>query len=245
MAVFHPADVEAAAFWVRTARSLNAVEDVGETFKAIIRLATPTVRGAEHAGLTVLRRDGTMDSAAASDDVVLELDRLQADLDGGPCLEAMRGQQVVRVDDMAAERRWPRFAADAHDLGISSMLSCRIATSEGTTAALNLHAADREVFDDATAQIAAIYAAHAAIAVSNAELVEALRTSAKTRQRIGEATGILMERHKVTSQQGFGMLVSVSQDINVKVRDIAEFVVATGEDPRAFGSRHGGRHPEA
>lgn len=240
VAVFNPADMEAAVFWVRTARSLNAVADVDEAFRAIIRLATPTVPGAEHAGLTVMRRDGTVSSAAVSDDVVLELDRLQQDLDGGPCLEAMHGERVVRIDDMAAEQRWPRFAADARELGIGSMLSCRMATSEGTTAALNFHAADRAVFDDATAQIAAIYTAHAAIAVSNAELVEALRRSAHTRQTIGEATGILMERHKVTSRQGFEMLVSASQAINVKVREIAEFVVATGEEPRLYRSRWSG-----
>lgn len=196
----------------------------------IVRLAGPAVPGAEHAGVTRLRRDGSVHSAAATDAVVLKLDRLQAELDGGPCMAAMHGLDLVRVDDMATELRWPRFAASALELGIGSMVSCRIATVDGTRAALNLHAGPLEAFDDDAVQLAAVYTAHATIALQNTGLVTSLRASVATRQVIGEATGILMERHRLPERQAFQLLVTGSQKTNTKLRDIAERVVTTGED---------------
>ena len=46
-----------------------------------------------------------------------EIDSLQAEFDEGPCLDALRQQQTVRVPDFATETRWPRFAAEASRRG--------------------------------------------------------------------------------------------------------------------------------
>jgi AmiR/NasT family two-component response regulator len=51
----------------------------------------------------------------------------------------------------------------------------------------------------------------------------------ETRDLIGQAKGILMERHRVTGDQAFKLLVRASQATNTKLRDIADELVATGE----------------
>ena len=227
-----------AALWAQTARLLHGHDSVDATLLAVVDLARSVVGSGEHAGVTVLHAPGVIDSPAFTDPLVRRLDQLQQDSDQGPCLEAMRGQEIVRVDDMAADARWPAFGREAVALGVVSMLSCRISTGRGPGTALNLHAGSRGAFDDQAVQTAAIYAAHAALALANAGRVESVRRSMEDRSRIGEATGILMERHKITSRQAFSLLVEASQRLNAKVRDIALRVVETGQEPSTIRQRH-------
>ncbi len=58
-----------------------------------------------------------------------------------------------------------------------------------------------------------------------------LARSVATRQLIGQAQGILMERHKITADQAFGLLVRTSQHRNTKLRDVADALVRSGELP--------------
>ncbi|MHA6761225.1 GAF and ANTAR domain-containing protein [Streptacidiphilus sp. PAMC 29251] len=227
-------DVAIAARLARTARELHGHGSVQETLRAIVDSARGVIEGCDHAGVTVLGRGGAIESPACTDPLVLELDRLQGALDQGPCLDVMRGQALLRIDDTAREQRWPAFSRGAEELGVGSMLACRLAGSWAPTAALNLHSGRRSAFDDGTAQIAVVYAAHATLALANAGLVASLRQSMDNRQAIGEATGILMERHRITSRQSFELLVAASQRLNVKLRVVAAQVVDTGEDPRSI-----------
>jgi GAF domain-containing protein len=216
-----------------SAHEFHGRGSVEETLRAIVERARGVVGGSDHAGVTLLDDDGTIHSPAYTDPLVPRLDRLQAELDQGPCLAAMRGEALLRIDDTARDRRWPDFARAADALGIGSTLACRISTGPAApAAALNLHADRPSAFDDDTVQIAALYAVHAATALADAGLVESLHRSMDRRQTIGEATGILMERHRFSSRQAFDLLVTASQRLNVKLRDIAAHVVATGEDPR-------------
>jgi AmiR/NasT family two-component response regulator len=56
------------------------------------------------------------------------------------------------------------------------------------------------------------------------QLTEALDTS----RDIGAATGILMSQFGVTQEQAFDLLRRVSQNRNIKLRDIARDVIYTG-----------------
>ncbi|MFC1402087.1 MULTISPECIES: GAF and ANTAR domain-containing protein [Streptacidiphilus] len=223
--------VPAAVLWSRTARALHAPGSVAGTLEAVAALAHSIVPGADFAGVTVLERDGALQGRAATAPVVQELDRLQGELGEGPCLEAARETTVLRIQDMDSERRWPGFASHAKGLGIVSMISCTLAISRGPRASLNLHAARRGAFDDEAAQLAAVYADQAGLALSRALAVESLHRSMEGRQVIGEATGILMERHRSGSEAAFAELVGASQRLNVKLREIALQVVRTGQEP--------------
>lgn len=77
-----------------------------------------------------------------------------------------------------------------------------------------------------------VFASHAAIALAGAQQEQRLRTALDSRELIGQAQGILMERHKLTGAQAFTALTRVSSHTNRKLVEIAEELVSTGEMPR-------------
>jgi GAF domain-containing protein len=95
--------------------------------------------------------------------------------------------------------------------------------------ALNFYAGRPGRFDDYDESVAMLLAAHAAIAIQGHKVEAGLRTAPSSRDVIGQAKGILMERYKLTDRQAFTMLVTASQHTNRKLRDVAEELTATGE----------------
>ena len=69
--------------------------------------------------------------------------------------------------------------------------------------------------------------------------VEGLEEALLSRDVIGQAKGILMERFHLTSDQAFEELRTSSQKRNRKVRDIAAELANTGEWPLIAGSTNG------
>lgn len=213
------------------ARKLDREATQEQTLQQVVELAATVVHGTDYAGVTVLRRNGQLDSPAYTDPVVVEIDQAQFQEQEGPSLEGDTDELILGVADTAAEQRWPRFTERARKLGVRSLLSCRLLGEHGPLGSLNFYAESPRAFDDAAVQAAAIYSAHAALAMSQAALVDSLSAAVESRQTIGEATGLLMERYGVTSPQAFQMLVRASQHLNIKLRYVAEMVVETRISP--------------
>ncbi|WP_219415491.1 GAF and ANTAR domain-containing protein [Pseudonocardia nigra] len=109
------------------------------------------------------------------------------------------------------------------------MLSFQLYVREEDLGALNLYNARAGGFDDESEHVGLLLAAHAGVALAGAQREQRLRTVVDTRDLIGQAKGILMERHKVDADQAFAMLVRASQNANRKLRDVAEHLTASGE----------------
>lgn len=213
-----------------------AEPSTGRTLPDIAQLAVCTIDGAAAVGITVIGRDGTLETPAYTDERVLELDRAQTRCHEGPCMVADERPGTVLIDDMSAERRWPQFAAAAERLGVRSMVSCSLPLAHGgTRAALNAYAASACAFDETATKTAALFAEYACVAFEQAFVIASLRSALASRQAIGEATGILMERHRLASREAFQALSESSQRLNVKVRYIAQYVVRTGQNPQTIG----------
>lgn len=225
VAVTQHAAIDLAALFASLARRLSREPTKEQTLQQVVDLAAVVVPGGDHAGVTVQRRGKRLESPAYTDPLVQELDRAQVEENQGPSLDSGSEEPILVVPDMATEQRWPRFSARARRMGIRSMLTCQLRSERGTLGALNLYAESAEAFDDFSVQSAAIYSAHAALAMSHAAVVDSLTTAMESRQVIGEATGLLMERYEVTSPQAFQMLVQASQHLNVKLRKVSEMVV--------------------
>ncbi|HEU5354235.1 MAG TPA: ANTAR domain-containing protein [Actinocrinis sp.] len=230
----HRAETALARQLVNAATTLHQQPSMELTMRTIVHTAPEIVNGAEHAGLTALRRDHTVESPAYTDEIALLLDQVQSEHDEGPCLAAARQDTVVYIDDMATEVRWPKFAARALELGVRSLIACGLGRTDGWKVALNLHAQQPGAFSGLTGEIASLYAAHAALALGHAASVEALRGGMDRRQLTGEATGILMERQRTDSPEAFARLVRASQRLNAKVGQVAQHVIRTGQDPEAI-----------
>src|SRR5687768_148988 len=122
---------------------------------------------ADMAGLTLLDANGRATTAVFTDDAAPEIDQAQYDSDRGPCLQAFRTRQILRVDDMATEHRWPEFAQEARSHGIQSSVSLPLIVGEDGIGALNVYARSGEQFDASSEAIGLTFAAQAAIAVAN------------------------------------------------------------------------------
>lgn len=229
-----------AAMFAAMAESLNQQPSVGQTLQQVVELAAAAVNGAECASVTVLRKK-RFETPACTHELARELDLAQGRLGEGPILDTGADDPVLLVADLHAEPRWPLFAEHARESGIRSVLACELIGERGRMGSLNLYASGPDAFDDAAVQTAAIYSAHAALAVSHAEVVDSLNSAVASRQHIGEATGILMERYGVGSPEAFHLLLRASQNLNIKLRKLADDVVRTGLAPEELspGTRGG------
>ena len=130
---------------------------------------------------------------------------------------------------MRLEKRWPAFAQRAAAAGAVSMLSFQLYVEADNLGALNLYANEPNAFTDESEHVGLLFASHAAVAFAAAKTEGNLRVAVATRDLIGQAKGILMERFKITGPQAFDVLVHASQVRNRKLRDVAEELVDTGD----------------
>lgn len=209
-------------------RVLQDEKDVDATLQAIAQAATDTVPGAEHASISVVMRRRRVETRAATGELPRDVDQAQYQTGEGPCLDSLYEQSSVRLADLRTEQRWPKFAAQAADLGVGSMLAVQLYVRGEDLGALNLHSTTPDAFDDESEQVALLFAAHAAVAMAGAQDHEQMQTALGSRDTIGTAKGILMERYKITGHDAFRLLVVASQTTNVKLYEVADFLVRTG-----------------
>ncbi|OKI29101.1 hypothetical protein A6A25_30100 [Saccharothrix sp. CB00851] len=214
------------------ARTLHGQDGAQDTLDEIVRAAVGTIPGAWHAGIMTIVGKREVRTVASTGDVPRDVDQIQYDTGQGPCLTALYQQTIVRAPDLAEETRWPVFAQRALALDVSSMLSFRLYVHGDDLGALNLYSPDALAFDEESEHVGLLFAGHAAVALATAQEREHLTEAVRTRDLIGQAKGILMERHKLTADQAFAVLVRASQQANLKLRDLAEKLTRTGELPR-------------
>ena len=211
------------------ARQLAAEEDVAAVLRVVVDAALSHVDGAEHAGITALSRKSPS-TLVATDDIVQRIDQHQYDTQQGPCLTAaMDHEPVVRVDDLRTDSRWPEFAAAVLELGVRSILSFHLYSHRDTLGALNIYAGPPNAFNDDSVHTGTLLAAHAAVAAAATTKVHNLRVALGTRDVIGQAKGILMERYKIDANAAFDLLIGASQHTHRKLNEVASRLATTGE----------------
>ena len=211
------------------ARELQQEQDTEAILAIIVHAARELIPHVTEASVSLVIGRREIQSRAASGELPLRVDALQSESGQGPCLDAAYDQRVVRVPDLSKDMRWPDFAQAAYDIGARSMLSIQLFVEGDKLGALNLYGDEVNVFDEESEQIALLVAAHAAIAFSDAKEIEQLTQALDTRDLIGQAKGILMERFKITPQQAFLVLTKASSESNIKLRDVADHLTSSGE----------------
>ncbi|TFV52632.1 GAF and ANTAR domain-containing protein [Blastococcus sp. TF02A-35] len=217
----------------RTARRLQEEHgDIERTLQAITSAAVAVVPQAEDASISYVIGRQKIQPRASTSALPEEVDALQERVRQGPCLDATWQQEVVRVDDVAGDGRWPLFGREAAAMGVGSMVCFQLFVEGTRMGALNLYARTPDAFDEESEHLGRMLAAHAAVAMAGAEHERHLRVAVDSRDLIGQAKGILMERHKLTADQAFGVLARVSQELNRKLVEVAREVSETGVVPR-------------
>jgi GAF domain-containing protein len=222
----------------RVARQLQEDHgDVEGTLQAITAAAVRTVPHADECGISYVIARHRIEPRAWTSDLPRRVDSLQERLNQGPCIDAAWHQQIVRVDDVRADDRWPEFGTQAAELGVGSMMCFQLFVSGDHLGALNMYSRARSAFDDESQDIGLLFASHAAVALAGAEHEANLRIGMGNRDVIGQAKGILMERHRLTAEQAFGALARISQEMNRKLVDIARELTDTGTMPEGRRQR--------
>jgi GAF domain-containing protein len=187
--------------------------------------AAANIPGADFVSISVRSQDGPLRTVASTDPVAEQADVLQYELHEGPCYAAITKERFVVVNDLATSTKFPEYGPKAVALGIGAQAGIQL-LNDKETAGLNLYARTAGTFDRSTVQLAELFATQAAALLGYAEQVEQLSEALHTRTDIGTAVGILMERYRIDPHQAFAFLARCSQDRNVKVRVLAQQVIA-------------------
>jgi GAF domain-containing protein len=166
---------------------------------------------------------------------------VQYEAGDGPCLHAAQHNQQVRIDDMSADERWPKFASQAESAGILSSLSVPLVPGGEPVGALSLYAPRARAFGPEETSRAVAFAGHASGALALArrmascnDLTDQLRSSMASRAVIDQALGVIMATERCPQDTAFAMLRNASQNTNIKLRDLAVTIVTrvSGAPPR-------------
>jgi GAF domain-containing protein len=217
--------LDLAGAMVQAAREINARHDIPSTLDAIVRTAKSSLPGVDHVGITIAHTNGRMETKAATDDLVWQLDELQYELREGPCVHAIERDQLTVVEHAGQDKRWPRFMPKAVALGLKAQMGVRLYADEHTIGGLNVYSTEAETFPEGTDHLAQLFAAHAALALGRTRREEELNTALATRTTISTAVGIVMQTYHLDQERAFRYLVRVSSHSNVKLRDVAREVV--------------------
>ena len=211
----------------------DLVESLGalgnDSLDALTRAARDAIPGTDYASINVVREDGSVETLAPTDPIVVTIDQLQAELGEGPCFDAATNEAMFVAEDLAHDQRWLSWGPKAAALGIAAQMGVDLQHPGSGRAALNLYARRTWPFAD-SAETAELFASHAALALGYARATDRLQAALGSRKTIGQALGILMERYQIGEDRAFRFLVRVSQNSDVKVREVAADLVAELND---------------
>lgn len=231
---------------------VNSMYSLEELLGQVATFAVQAIPHADGAGVTLLRiEDGRrrVEALASSAPFVAEIDELQyAVLDEGPCITAAEERRTVRSGSLGGEPLWPRFGPRVGRLGVNSALSLPLLLPEQrVVGAINVYSHGHDRFDEHAEHFGELFAAPAAVAVHNAQVLEAarqlarqLQTALTSRPLVDQAIGLLRGRSGVSEAEALATLKQISQRENTKLVEVASTLVAQAE-ARARAV-HGGDH---
>ena len=239
-----PGRSDLAASFAEISRALYSAHTVQETLHRIVAFSVGAIEGCSGAGISFVQGDQIV-TPVWTEQRVLEVDTMQYTTGQGPCLDAIAHGASFYAQDLLTDPRWPDFGPRAAQAGMRSLLSFCL-FGETPLGALNLYAQLPSAFGATDRAKGVIFATHAGVALAAAQDVEDatqalaveierldnLHGALASRQVIGRAEGILMQRELLTADQAFDLLRRASQHLNIKLREVAQHVVDTGDLPR-------------
>lgn len=229
-----PLAEELGQVYARMSGFLLSQETVQTALELVTSLALDTIAGAVGVGVTLVDGNGRRESAAFTSATVERADGLQYELNEGPCLTSIADDALVRIDDLESDDRWPRWREQALPLGLRSSLSTPLHASGRVLGALKVYGHQPTAFADRSETILARLADQAAILLANVStldraerLSESLQEALRTRNVIALASGVLMERRRLSEEQAFLRLVEAARAQSRELVDEATTVVTS------------------
>jgi GAF domain-containing protein len=192
--------------------------------------AAVEIPGAEYAGVTVTRNAKNIETPAATHKWPILLDEIQQRHREGPCLTAAWEEKTIHVADLETDERFPLYRRDVLEhTPVRSVMAFQMFIESETMGALNVYAEQPNAFGQESRAIGLIFAAHTSVAWNSARRDEQFKRALASRDTIGQAKGMIMERYGVDAVQAFDLLRKLSQDSNVPLVQVATELVAKAQ----------------
>lgn len=217
-------------------RVLLDATSVGQALAQVVAATTVVVPHARLVSVTLRDPGGRFFTPIEASPVAGDLDEVQYRTGAGPCLDASTpdGPAFAVEQNLSGTTPWPQFAAVATAHGLGAVLSTALlppSSPAAVTGALNIYA-HRDGITETDRHRALLLATHASLALQHARSAEiaeleraSLHRAIASRDVIGQAKGILMARQGLDADAAFHLLRRTSQDLNVKLADIAKALV--------------------
>lgn len=222
------ADLATSEVFGELARIVYASNDFVEVYEAIVSSAPDLVTGCDHASL-MLRRKGRFETVAASDETARTIDGYERELGEGPCIDAIADASVFHDADLSDGSPWPRLSERVlAQTTVRGMAGFRLRAGEDVSGALNLFSDTAGALTHESVHQGIVLASFVTVALMASEqrdTAASLRAGLESNREIGKAMGLMMAFHKISDDQAFTMLRSTSQDMNIKLSEVARRVV--------------------
>jgi GAF domain-containing protein len=192
----------------------------------LIESGTRHVAGSQYAGITLAEKGKTVTNVVATHRYATDLDAAQARYREGPCVAAAWQHHIMHMADLATDERWPQYQQFAlKHTPIRSVLSFELFVDGGTIAALNFYAEQPNAFTEDSVELGGVFATHVALAWSMMRRKDQFRSALASRDIIGQAKGVVMERFNIDAVEAFELLTRLSQESNRKLIELAEALI--------------------
>ena len=153
--------------------------------------------GVAGAGLMLVDDSGRLRSVGSSSDAAAALEQVQQQLGSGPGIDTTQDRQIVAVEDMRTDVRWPELRERLRQVPIRGLLSAPIEIKGRVLGNLNLFDDSPRSWDDGD-----IHRARSLAGVAEVWLQIALDADASGRllSRLQRAYASEHERHPATDQ---------------------------------------------
>ena len=213
--------------------ALTAGKDMSQILDQVVQVVRQHVPGAEQSSMTLVRGNKAA-TAASTGPLPVALDEIQYDQGYGPCLDAGRCDEVMHIDDMSTEQRWPEYTPLAVEHGVHSSLSLPLPVENYLVGALNVYATRVGAFTPDSLSVGTALAGHVTAALSFAESSHGHRLRAdnlakamRSRDVIEQAKGMIMAQRKISAEAAFSMLRKLSMDENIRLQELAVSIVTS------------------
>jgi GAF domain-containing protein len=192
----------------------------------LIDSAGRNVPGAQYVGITLARHQQGVHTIVATHRYPAVLDEIHNQHQEGPCLTAAWEHRMVRINDLTVDNRWPRYRREVIDrTPIRSVLAFELFTDSDAAGTLNFYSENTHAFRQESVELGLIFATNIALAWVMLRRYEQFRSALASRDLIGHAEGVIMERHHVGAMQAFELLKDLSQQSNIKLVEVAQLII--------------------
>lgn len=189
------------------------------------------------AGVMVGDDDDNLHFITTSGGTLAELERLQLELEEGPCLLAYQTGQHIEVPDLSDDPRFPRFGSKAIQAGLLAVYSFPMTIDGDVIGATNLYRNEpgrltpvqREA-GQTLAFVATSYVRNARDSADRDLMTKGLQDALSNRAHLEQAKGYLMHAHAVKATTAYEMIRSYARPRRVKVRELAEEILRGAVD---------------